>query len=516
TYSSTFIVGLEFNTLTGDGYQLEFSTGSAPYSIYLRKVTSFGPPLVAGAPQQIFLPSGKNIYQQNGDIVITPTGKMYFVLDNKMFALDYSTYGTGVLNATYIDTLKNGTGNNVIGLSYAGGNFIVSVQGSTCSYKQIDISSGVAVVQNVTLAAGNFVSYDMATLVTGIGAAKKLTSLSKTGALTYVATYDIKVKNYGNVNLNSVQLVDSVKTAFGSSFVSASLAAVGSLPSGVTLNALFNGNTIATIFATGSTMKASPSDSATVRVTVNLLAPNILTTYYNSAIATATGSIFSNAVRDSSDNQASLNPDVSGTDVPDLTGEDVPTPITPAVWLLLPNKIVYFNAKHNGSVIDVRWNLEDEIAGSSIVLQRSTDGIHFEVLTKIPQQNPNDNNDYSWRDAYPQTGNNFYRLQLKSPSGDNVYSDIVVVNNIDKAFVLSANPNPFIQTVNFSVTLDKADKIIYTIFDFNSQVIKTGQTAGHEGSNTVTVNNLDRIPAGNYVLEIMVGNDRYFKKIVKN
>src|SRR5450432_2862265 len=147
TYSSTFIVGLEFNPITGDGYQLEFSTGSAPYTVYLRKVTSFGPPLVAGAAQQIIFPSGKNIYQQNGDIVITPTGKMYFVLDNKMFSLDYSTYGTSTLNANYIDTLKNGAGNSVIGLSFANGKFITSVtnSGSTCFYNQVDISSGAAV-----------------------------------------------------------------------------------------------------------------------------------------------------------------------------------------------------------------------------------------------------------------------------------------------------------------------------------------------------------------------------------
>ena len=48
---------------------------------------------------------------------------------------------------TYIDSLKNGAGNNVIGLSYVNGNFIASVLGSSCKYEQINISSGAAVVQ---------------------------------------------------------------------------------------------------------------------------------------------------------------------------------------------------------------------------------------------------------------------------------------------------------------------------------------------------------------------------------
>ena len=516
TYSSTFIVGLEFNTITGDGYQLEFSTGSSPYNIYLRKVTSFGPPLIAGAPQQIILPTGKKIYQQNGDIVITPTGKMYFVLDNKMFSLDYSTYGTGILNANFIDTIKNGAGNNVIGLSFSDDKFIVSVSnsGSTCFYDQIDISSGAAVVKPASVASGTFIAYDMATMVTGIGASKKLNSLSKTGTAAYTAVYDIKVKNYGNVNLTSVQVMDSVKTAFGASFVSASVAAVGSLPPGLTLNPLFNGNTIASVFAPGSTMKASPADSAIIRITVNLNNPNLSTTYYNSAIAIATGAIFSNLVRDSSDNQASLNPDVSGTDVPDLKGEGVPTPITAALWLLLDNDIVNFNAKRNGESIDLNWTLDNQVAGAITALQRSADGISFETLA-ILDGKASSHQEYSWQDTHLLPDNNYYRLQISSPGNRKVYSGLVLIRKSEVSVVLTAVPNPFMQSLKFSLNLEKAAKINYRILDYVSTVLQSGQYDGHAGQNEIELYNLSNIPAGACILEVVVGEKHYFKKIIK-
>jgi uncharacterized repeat protein (TIGR01451 family) len=516
TYASTFIVGLEFNTITGDGYQLEFSTGSSPYSIYLRKVTSFGPPLVAGAPQQIFLPSGKHIYQQNGDIVITPTGKMYFVLDNKMFSLDYSTYGTGTLNATYIDTLKNGAGNNVIGLSYANGNFIASVQGGTCSYKQVDISTGVAVVQNVTLASGTFVSYDMATMVTGIGAAKKVTSVSVTGINQYQVVYDVKIKNYGNVDLNSVQLMDSVAKVFGLSFISASAAAVGSLPAGLTLNPSFDGLTNAKIFTAGSTMKATPADSAIVRITVNIINPNLITTYLNSAIATATGTIFSNNVRDSSHNQIGLNPDPSGTDVPDIAGEGVPTPLNITTWALLSNNIIDFNAKRDAESIDLNWTLDNQVPGVTIALQRSADGISFETLTTLGSKDIS-RQQYNWQDAHSLPSNNYYRLQIISPGNNGkTYSGIVLIRKPEAMVVLTASPNPFMQALKFSLSLDKADKINYRIVDFVSAVMQSGQYNGHEGLNEVEMSGLDKIPAGIYILEVTVGDKRYFQKIVKH
>ena len=67
--------------------------------------------------------------------------------------------------------------------------------------------------------------------------------------------------------------MDSVAKVFGSSFVSASVAAIGSLPAGLTINPLFNANTDAKIFTAGGTMIATPSDSAILRVTVNLNNP---------------------------------------------------------------------------------------------------------------------------------------------------------------------------------------------------------------------------------------------------
>jgi uncharacterized repeat protein (TIGR01451 family) len=515
TYSNTFIVGLEFNTITGDGYQLEFSTGSAPYNIYLRKVTSFGPPLVAGPAVQIVLPSGVTINQQNGDIVITPTGKMYFVLDNKMFSLDYSTYSSGILNANFIGPINTGTGNNIIGLCYVNGNFIASVQGSGCSYKQIDISSGSAVLQPVTLFTGTFVSYDMATMITGIGAAKRVTSLSSTGAGTYRVDYDIKVKNYGNVDLNAVQLIDSVAKVFGITFINASVAAVGVLPGGLTLNPTFDGLTDARIFAAGSTMKASPADSAVVRLTVNLNNPNKAATYLNSAIATATGAIFGNLVRDSSDNQMTLNPDVSGTDVPDSKGESVPTPLSPSTWLLLPEQITGLTARKQGTTIELRWNLQNQEDGTQLLIQRSSDGMVFENVGKLFTFNQ-PGQAYQWVDRGPGTGDNYYRLALSSSNRSiPSYSETVVIRKLPDLVTIMVSPNPFVNSLQAKITMERPEMIHYRLLDFVSAVIQQGNMTGHTGVNTINIDVTGVRSSGAYILETIVGNRHYYHKIIR-
>lgn len=516
TYASTFIVGLEFDTKTGDGYQLEFSTGSAPYSISLRKVTSFGPPLVAGASQNIVLPAGKNIYKQSGDIVITPTGQMYLALDNKLFSLDYSTYGTGTLNAVFMDTLNVGANKDVIGISFAQGNLIASAVGSSgCAYKQIDVttSTGLVTMQNVTLASGTFAAYDMASLVTGIGVAKKLNSVGLLAPNTYRLTYDIKVKNYGNVNLNSVQLVDSIQKVFGSSFVSASAAAVGTLPSGLTINPLYNGSTVNTIFSAGGTMKASPADSALVRITVNLFNPNISSTYYNSAIGTATGAIFANNVRDSSDNRPNLNPDVSGTNIPDLTGQGVPTPITPALWLLLKNEIADFNVKSVGKADRLHWTLQNQEEGTVTTIQRSGDGVSYTDLVTLGG-NGAASQDFTWDDNDPLPTNNFYRLKVTTLANGVKYSGVVIIRKQDES-QLTVLPNPFKETVRFTLKLEKTQRVSYKVRNFMSAILLNGEYQGQPGNNEVAINSLDKLPAGTYILEVEAGDQHYFKKIMK-
>ncbi len=523
TYTSTFVVGLDFSPVDQNGYQIEFSTGSAPYTMYLRQVTSFGPPLVAGSAVVINLPAGKNIYTQNGDLLFTPTGNFYFAYDNKLFSLDYSTYSSGILNAVFIDSLRVGAGNEVVGLAYANGKFIASVSGSSCSYQQIDISSGSAVLTTVPMYASNgttvstFSATDMATLITGIGASKNLHSITMASATTYNLVYYIKVRNYGNVNLKNVQVQDSVAKTFGSVFGSATIAAVGTLPSGLTLNPSFDGSTNANIFASGGTMKASPADSAIIAVSVVLNNPNVNTFYYNSAIATATGSLFNNNVRDSSNNSALLASDPNGNDVPDDANEGVPTPLVINGWNILSTNVISFDAARENGNVNLNWVLSNQEPGSIINVQRSPDSRSFETINTLPVTGSDGSTgSYSWKDESPLKSTNYYRLEIIKPGGSIFYSNIIAVMD-DNALAnsLTVTPNPFHQSVNFSINLPMAANISYCVLDFSSHVIQSGAYSGQSGQNVISINNMDQAPADMYILEVQVGNNRYFRKLVK-
>ncbi|HYK55897.1 MAG TPA: hypothetical protein VEV15_05420, partial [Flavisolibacter sp.] len=114
------ILGVAFDN-SGNGYIIEFTnalpTTPPTYKPLLRSINfSTG---ALGAVDTLALTGGAKIYQQgSGDVAISPSGQMFFVVDNKLFTPNYQAYtGTGAnLTCTYIDTVK--TTGNFVGLTY--------------------------------------------------------------------------------------------------------------------------------------------------------------------------------------------------------------------------------------------------------------------------------------------------------------------------------------------------------------------------------------------------------------
>ena len=155
------------------------------------------------------------------------------------------------------------------------------------------------------------------------------------------------------------------------------------------------------------------------------------------------------------------------------------------------------------------------IPGNIIRIERSADGINFETVSTIGALGSSDQKTYSWNDYNPLSGNNFYRLVLNNPSGSSLISKTVSVIKQRAIYDLAEGPNPFISSFKFSINLDKADKVSYSILDMVSNTLVSGQYEGQPGMNNFTIDNLNNLSAGNYILQVIVSEKRYFKKIVK-
>ncbi|MBN8703009.1 MAG: gliding motility-associated C-terminal domain-containing protein [Bacteroidetes bacterium] len=158
-----------------------------------------------------------------------------------------------------------------------------------------------------------------------LGVAKTVVSAVLQSNHSYSVTYSIIVENLGNVNLSSVQVVDSLSNTFGApaTYTVTSVAATGSLVA----NSLFNGSTNDTLLlASVSSIPAGGLDTITLVLQVS---PNgFFGPFYNSAIASGVGVGVNNSVvstTDVSDN--GTDPDPNGNNNPRDVNEDDSTPL---------------------------------------------------------------------------------------------------------------------------------------------------------------------------------------------
>ena len=325
------ILGVAFDD-NGDGWVVEFA-GPAPYKAMIRSINFTTRQL--GVVDTLVLTGGVKIMNAGqGDVTIAPSGQMYFVVDNMLFTPDYKSYtGTGKkLTCTYVNTI-NATG-GVVGITYADGEMVGTWSGSGCPFYEINPLTGAK--SNITrIGTLRQAANDLATVASGIGTSKLLSSVTPTGtANQYVVTYDVMVHNYGTYPLDSVVLQDNLAAINGAGNVSNVSVQFLTNPDNLTLNPAYNG-TSNTVLIKDAILKNWPvaNSSFSVRITCTLsnIQPGVV--YKNSAQSWGKG-FEGQVVTDVSTNGA--DPDPNSNDKPDDVGEDQPTPLLISVTAQTP------------------------------------------------------------------------------------------------------------------------------------------------------------------------------------
>ncbi|MFZ1528489.1 MAG: hypothetical protein WAT19_07060, partial [Ferruginibacter sp.] len=333
-FPNQIVAGVEFDPNTGMGYQVNFvGPGAGPWDIELQSVDFNTGAVGASLPVNF---GGRKFYRQAGDMVMSPSGQLLAIFNNKYFTVNWQDYGVNPLVATYIDTLNFGT-RNLIGLAYSGGKLVGAAQngaGNSCGYYEIDILTGAQ--SNITQTGGNVSSWDMTNIGTGIGAAKELVSAveNPAGSGIYDIQYDVILRNYGSTPVSNVMVTDTLTKINGAANLISASTSIISSPPGFTSSPGFNGAGNYGLILPGSTLSNRPGMN-TVVIRVNCRVSNILrgVVYNNQAYVTATN-IFGEALRDSSTN--GRVPDLNTNDRPDDVGESQPTPLLIAVVAQTP------------------------------------------------------------------------------------------------------------------------------------------------------------------------------------
>lgn len=173
----------------------------------------------------------------------------------------------------------------------------------------------------------------------------------------------------------------------------------------------------------------------------------------------------------------------------------------------LPVKLNSFDAAKDGNTIKVFWNASDEINLSNYTVERSVDGINFNILGKINAENLKN---YSFTDAQPGSDHNYYRLRIVDVNGSYRLSHIVSVKS--KAMLtLKLSPNPVRGTL--TVQHPKASAGTYMqILSAEGRMVRQIQVPANA---VITPVDMSAFRNGTYYISFTSGKDKFTATVVK-
>ncbi len=161
----------------------------------------------------------------------------------------------------------------------------------------------------------------------------------------------------------------------------------------------------------------------------------------------------------------------------------------------LPLKLTEFWAKAAGNTASVNWKTEGEAGITSYIVQRSTDAASFSDLGAVATKGSG--TVYSFSDAAPADGYNYYRLAIVEMDGGISYSAVQRLHFGKAATEVSVYPNPASDVVNID-GLQSHSGAVMTIRNISGQLLQRSVLAGEP---TVSIP-LREWPAGMYLLQI--------------
>lgn len=169
--------------------------------------------------------------------------------------------------------------------------------------------------------------------------------------------------------------------------------------------------------------------------------------------------------------------------------------------------------------VKVTWETSTEVQSKNFVVERSIDGIKFNVMSQIAASvNSSTKKSYSYTDQKPFLGKNYYRLKFYDAAGKEfIYKTLTVTVSI-----LSSEPNILEQKVKISPNpVENASFLIETFDKSISQIQLLNIIGLPVPIESITIDNQKKqillpnaIKAGLYFLVLEIGKATFTEKII--
>ena len=175
---------------------------------------------------------------------------------------------------------------------------------------------------------------------------------------------------------------------------------------------------------------------------------------------------------------------------------------------VLPLTFNNFTAVENNKNISLKWETTGANDNSIFIIEKSSNGLNFDKVASIPSSTAN--NSYSFIDANPFGGLNYYRIKKQDNNGGYIYSAVVKVSTDAKPQVsLNVYPNPVVDKININISSPKNATAMVVIADALGRVLYSQQKQIIKGANVLSIEKFNHFTKGFYSVSVNVDGAVY-------
>ncbi len=171
---------------------------------------------------------------------------------------------------------------------------------------------------------------------------------------------------------------------------------------------------------------------------------------------------------------------------------------------VLPVKLLGLYAKFVSTGVQVNWNVANEAGTLKYEVEKSVDGRNFTLAGIVSAAG---RNTYSYIDQVISPASTiYYRLKISDINGKITYSDVVILkqgNNVE----ISVYPNPAVSIISVA---GLAGKGMISVISIDGKTLMQLPV----NANSMSVN-VDKLPAGTYILQVAENNQRHNIRFTK-
>ena len=192
--------------------------------------------------------------------------------------------------------------------------------------------------------------------------------------------------------------------------------------------------------------------------------------------------------------------------------------INPAI-INLPVLLTSFTATlQTTNTVKVNWSTAMEINTNTFDVERSIDGrIFYKVATVAAAGNANTIKNYSAVDDVSGATNAiiYYRLKQVDIDGKIVYSTIASIRLKKNGASFTVTPNPLNAFVNINVEASKNELAIVKVLNMAGIELALKKVQITKGTNYIPIDDLYKLPVGNYIIQITTDTQIQIKQVIK-